>query len=119
MFGVETILIRQPRGFHASSKMMELIWMIESVAKLMRIVYERLLENGIIPYDVEWIWGGDGEIWLIDFGLCEEFDPATTIVDWKTRFFSGTSSQSIQSDMYVPCKGLYGYDVFNHSKFRF
>lgn len=110
-----------PRGFHASSKMMELIWedakcdhTIDSVAKLMRIVYERLLDNGIIPYDVEWIWGGDGKIWMIDFGLCEEFDSVTTAVEWKTRFFSGSSSQSILSDMYVPSKGLDGYVAFSN-----
>jgi hypothetical protein len=102
-----------PRGFYAGHEMMEAIWQdenidmtIDDVAYKMGLAYNILITNGIIPYDVEWIYGGNGNIYLIDFGLCKEY------IMSKKAFLEGTSSQSIAIDYYVPKKGFKGYEAF-------
>jgi hypothetical protein len=104
-----------PRGFHAGPEMMEAIWedetvshdlTIDNVAYIMGKSISILIDGGIIPLDLEWIYGGNGQIYLIDFGLCEY-----GYVD-KERFLNGNSSRSISPNYYVPRKGMRGYDAF-------
>lgn len=102
-----------PRGFYAGPEMLEAIWedeginmTIDDVAYKMGMAYNILLSNGIVPYDVEWIYGGNGKIYLIDFGLCKEDNIS------KRAFLEGKSSQSIAIDYYVPKAGFRGYEAF-------
>ncbi len=104
-----------PRGFHAGPEMLEAIWedessrhnlTIEKVAYIMGKSISVLIDGGIIPLDLEWIYGGNGEIWLIDFGLCE-FGKVN-----KTRFLHEKSSRSIYANYYVPREGMRGYSEF-------
>ena len=109
------------RGYHAGPEMLEAIWedenmvgivdiankiSIEHVAYIMGKSISALIDGGIIPLDLEWIYGGNGEIWLIDFGLCEYGK-----VD-KNRFLHEKSSRSIAANYYVPRKGTRGYSEF-------
>jgi hypothetical protein len=73
-----------PRGFFASTYTLEDIWedegstmTIERLAYLMGRAHRLMLENGILPIDLEWVWS-KGSLWVIDFGLCE-FGHADTI----------------------------------------
>ena len=102
------------RGFHASPEMMEAIWSdegrtdisIESVAHTMGKALAALIRGGIVPYDMEWIYGGDGQIYLIDFGLCVwgHVDPA--------RYLASVGSWGLGGDYYVPHKQHRGYEAF-------
>jgi hypothetical protein len=101
------------RGYYASNETLEEEWeeegvdlTIEKVAFTMGKALRKLIDNGIIPMDLEWIYGGEGKIYLIDFGLCEfgRIDPDT--------FLNSKSSRSLYVDYYVPHKGHRGYDEF-------
>jgi hypothetical protein len=72
----------------------------------MGLALGRLIIHNIIPLDVEFIYGGDGDIYMLDFGLCESgaMDP------WV--FFHGRSSQTLGVNYYIPRKGMRGYDSF-------
>ena len=66
------------RGFHAGPSMLEAIWedegvdmTIEKLAFTMGKGTAALLDAGILPLDIEWMYGGNGLIYLIDFGLAE------------------------------------------------
>lgn len=92
------------RGFFAGQEMLEAIWKnerialtIEDVSYTMGTATKKLLAAGIIPTDLEWIYGGAGRIYLIDFGLC--------------RFGHLTSREYLErpnlhaTDMYLPHNG--------------
>jgi hypothetical protein len=101
------------RGFHAGPAMLEAIWTdegaaaagltIESVAHSMGRGTAAMLAAGILPLDVEWIYGGNGRIFVIDFGLCEfrTVDPHA--------FLTGRSSQTLGVNYYVPKPGMHGH----------
>ncbi len=102
-----------PRGFFAGVEMMEAIWqdeagslVIESVAYTMGLALATLIKGGIIPYDLEWIYGGDGKIYLIDFGFCEfgNVDPI--------KYLNHIGSWGLGGDYYIPHKGHRGYEEF-------
>lgn len=65
-----------------------------------------MLAAGIVPLDVEWIYGGNGRIFVVDFGLCEfrRVDPR--------EFLLGRSSQTLGVNYYVPKPGMRGYMEF-------
>jgi hypothetical protein len=99
-----------PRGYYASNEILEEEWeeegvdlSIEKVAFTMGKALRKLVDNGIIPIDLEWIYS-DGKIYLIDFGLCDfgYVDP--------NRFINGKSSMSLGTDYYVPGEGHRGYE---------
>lgn len=101
-----------PRGYYASNETLEEEWeenktdlSIEKVAYTMGIAIRKLLDNHIIPIDLEWIYS-DGKIYLIDFGLCDfgYVDP--------NRFINGKSSMSLGTDYYVPGEGHRGRKEF-------
>lgn len=104
-----------PRGFHASPEMMEAIWedtgylniSIESVASTMGLGLGTLIKGGIIPNDLEWIYGGDKSIHLIDFGLCKFGNVRDPI-----KFVHQKGSESLGGDFYIPTKGYRGHDEF-------
>jgi hypothetical protein len=101
------------RGFFAGPEMLEAIWedegstmTIDRVAAIMGETFAKLIAGGIIPLDLEWLYAGDGQIWLIDFGLCElgHTDPH--------RFLHVPSSRGIHADYYAPKPGMRGYEAF-------
>jgi hypothetical protein len=101
-----------PRGFFASSYTLEDIWededtgaTVEAVAYQMGKAHRLMLDHGILPIDLEWIWS-KGSLWVIDFGLCEygSIDPIT--------FLENGSSNGLKHDFYVPHVGDRGYEAF-------
>ena len=102
-----------PRGYYPSIETLEDEWneesidlTIEKVAYTMGIALRKLIDNEIIPLDLEWIYGSNGKIYLIDFGLCEigYTDP--------TSFLEGKSSRSLFVDYYIPKEGYRGREEF-------
>lgn len=79
---------------------------IEKVAYIMGIALRKLIDNGIIPYDLEWVYGGNGKIYLIDFGMC-----SFGHVDPKRHLESRTSG-SLGVDYYIPGEGHRGREEF-------
>ncbi len=101
-----------PRGFFASTYTLEDIWeeegsdmTIEKLAYLMGSAHRLMLDHGILPIDLEWVWS-KGSLWAIDFGLCEygSVDPLV--------FLEDESSMGLKHDLYVPHKGDRGYEEF-------
>jgi tRNA A-37 threonylcarbamoyl transferase component Bud32 len=94
--------------------MMEAIWedegrtdiTIESVAYTMGHALITMIRGGIVPYDLEWIYGGDGKVYLIDFGLCDwgHVDPE--------RYLNHVGSWGLGGDYYIPHKAYRGYEAF-------
>jgi hypothetical protein len=102
------------RGFHMGPDMLEEILeedgihlTIEEIAYKMGLSLSLLIKNNIIPLDLEWIYGGDGEIYLIDFGLCEE-----GIVRNKMEFLKKRASDCLGVSYYIPKQGMRGYTEF-------
>ncbi len=102
-----------PRGYYPSIETLEDEWKednvdltIEKVAYAMGIALRKLIDNGIIPYDLEWIYGGNGKIYLIDFGMCE-----LGYVDPK-RHLETKSSGTLGIDYYIPGEGHRGREEF-------
>lgn len=101
------------RGFFASPDFLEELWnergsqwTIESVAATMGKGLRLLLEAGIVPDDVEWIYGGDDRIWLLDFGESSygKIDPIP--------YLTTKGKTGLVSDFYVPHEGQRGYEEF-------
>lgn len=101
------------RGFFASPELLEAVWQergskwtIEKVCYTMGLAIRTLLDAGILPDDVEWIYGADDNLWLLDFGLCSygQIDPMT--------YLTSKGLTGLASDIYVPHKGQKGYDAF-------
>lgn len=100
------------RGFFASPETATWIWeregsdeTIESVSYKMGKTFRTLLEHGIVPIDLEWVWSG-GTLWIIDFGLCEfgTRDPLSFLTD--------NSKSGLGSDFYWPAAGCSGHNSF-------
>ncbi len=99
------------RGFFASPEFLEEILeadglTLEGVARTMGIALRALIDGGILPNDLEWIYGGSGRIYLIDFGLCE-FGTAE-----PDDFLNRQGSSGLRGDIYIPQKGDRGYREF-------
>jgi hypothetical protein len=99
------------RGFFAGPDILEEIFAddgitLEGVALTMGVALRALLDGGILPNDLEFIYGGDGKIYLADFGLCEfgKADPE--------EFLNRQSSSGLRGDIYIPHKGNRGYEEF-------
>ncbi len=101
------------RGFFASADCMEAIWedenqvnmTIGNVAYTMGKALRALIDGGIVPVDLEWLYSNN-EIWLIDFGLCRfgKVDPAT--------FFFQNGKEGLYSELYTPKEGDKGYTEY-------
>jgi hypothetical protein len=101
-----------PRGFFASTYTLLDIWedegsdmTIEKLAYQMGKAHRLMLDHGILPIDLEWVWS-KGSLWVIDFGLCEfeRVDP--------TKFLSWDNHMGLKHDFYIPHKGDRGYEEF-------
>ena len=101
-----------PRGFFASTYTLEDIWedegshlTIEILAYQMGKAHRLMLDNGILPIDLEWVWS-NGSLWILDFGLCEfgYVDPIM-FLNWK-------NSYGLNGDFYIPHEGDRGYEEF-------
>jgi hypothetical protein len=100
------------RGFFASPETLEYLWKeegssmtIEKIARTMGKALRLLLENGLLPIDLEWVWS-NGKPALIDFGLCEigTVDPI--------EFLSTKGVRGLADDFYIPHEGDRGYTEF-------
>lgn len=101
-----------PRGFFASTYTLEDIWedessnmTIEILAYQMGKAHRLMLDHGILPIDLEWVWS-NGSLWAIDFGLCE-FGKVEPI-----EFLERGGSYGLKHDFYVPHKSDRGYQEF-------
>lgn len=101
-----------PRGFFASTYTLEDIWedegspmTIEHLAYQMGKAHRLMVDHGILPIDLEWVWS-KGSLWVLDFGLCEfdHVDP-TEFLNWET-------SLGLKNDFYIPHEGDRGYEEF-------
>ena len=88
-----------PRGFHAGAAMMDAIWAdegrtditVDSVAHTMGRALGTCVRGGIIPLDIEFIYGGDR--WVSDPPLSDAasgiYDPppapAPSLIDYKNK----------------------------------
>jgi hypothetical protein len=106
------------RGFFASPETLELIWQeeessmtIEKVSYIMGKSLRLLLEGGILPIDLEWVWT-NGKLGLLDFGLCElgKVDPLI--------FLNDSSWRGLANDFYIPHEGNRGYKEFMNGFFK-
>ena len=106
------------RGFFASSDFMEAIWeddnsplTLQQVAFTMGKALRTLIDGGIVPNDLEWIYGGDKQIHLVDFGLCR-----FGVVDLE-QFFFQKGSEGLASEIYLPKPGFVGYPEYYYGFF--
>lgn len=91
------------RGFFAGPELLEALWAeegvnltIESVARTMGATLRALLAAGIIPNDLEWIYGGKGRIYLLDFGLCRKGHKT------PEALLQAKGSEGLAGDIYLP-----------------
>lgn len=100
------------RGFFASVNTLEWLWSqekstmtIERMAWIMGSAYRIMLNAGIIPIDLEWVWS-DGKPWIIDFGMCR-FGFVDPLV-----FLHKHGVEGLADEFYWPHPGERGYEEF-------
>ncbi len=102
-----------PRGFFASPDTMEdhwksvgSKWTIERAAHTMGLALGTLIAGGIVPIDLEFVYGADDELWLMDFGLCRfgHIDPI--------KFLRARGTEGLASEIYIPQEGYRGRPEF-------
>ncbi len=100
------------RGFFADANHLETIWeaeesnmTIEHLAYLMGRASRVLVNNGIMPIDVEYVWS-KGRLYMIDFGLCKY-----KYIDPQTYLTMG-GVDGLLSDVYIPHIGDEGHESF-------
>lgn len=100
------------RGFFADANHLETIWeaegsdmTIENCAYLMGKASRVLVDHGIMPIDVEYVWS-KGHIYMIDFGLCKQkhINPQT--------YLEMGGVDGLLSDVYIPNAGDEGHESF-------
>ena len=108
-----------PRGFYMSSELLEIVLdelkselTINDITSRMGKGISLLLDNNIIPNDIEWIIDEDLNIWMIDFGLCREGYMS------KEKYLNKIGLEGLANDIYVPKKEMNGYDSFISSYFK-
>lgn len=79
--------------------------MIDRLAFQMGTSLRMLLENGILPIDIEWVWS-EGKLCMIDFGLCE-YGQANA-----AQFLRARGLRGLADDFYIPHASQRGYDAF-------
>lgn len=100
------------RGLYANSDLIEAFGAdVNDIAYNMGRALRVLLNNGIIPNDVEFILDKNLEVWMIDFGLAEfgNTDPI--------QYLNKEGWQGLKTDVYVPHEEMPGYEKFQ-SGFR-
>ena len=102
-----------PRGFFASPETMEdhwetvgSKWTVARVAHTMGLTLGTLIAGGIVPIDLEFVYGADDELWLIDFGLCRFGQ-----VDAQT-FLHARGTEGLAAEIYIPQEGHRGRAEF-------
>jgi hypothetical protein len=107
------------RGFFAGTDMIQAILDDEGrPTTIDRLCYtigrtlRTLIEGGIVPIDLEFIYAGNGMIALLDFGLCRfgNVDPES--------YFTQSEKEGLASELYVPKKGLIGYEAYYNGYFN-
>ncbi len=102
-----------PRGFFAGGDTLEELWekrgsrwTVERVAGVMGHSLGALIAGGVVPVDLEFVYGDDDEIWLIDFGLCRagHVDPHT--------FLTARGSEGLAGEIYIPQEDMRGRAEF-------
>jgi tRNA A-37 threonylcarbamoyl transferase component Bud32 len=107
--------INPPRGFFAGPDLAEELWekegfdfTIEKYCETMGAVCGSLLKHGILPIDLEFVYSNH-KIWVIDFGLCKRVKKNS--ID-PMEFYTRKTTEGLGTDLYVPHKGMEGYDSF-------
>jgi hypothetical protein len=102
-----------PRGFYMSAELLELVLnernsklSIDTITSTMGKGLALLIDNNILPNDVEWIIDDNLDIWMIDFGLCRDAKIS------KEEYLNKTGLEGLANDIYVPKKSMLGYDSF-------
>ncbi len=102
-----------PRGFFAGPETMEDYWesvgskwTIECSAYTMGFALATLIAGGIVPIDLEFVYGADDELCLIDFGLCRfgQVEPSA--------FLQARGTEGLASELYIPQEGYRGRAEF-------
>ena len=102
-----------PRGFFASPETMEdhwetvdSKWTVEHAAHTMGLALGTLIAGGIVPIDLEFVYGADDELWIIDFGLCRfgHIDPI--------KFLHARGTEGLAAEIYIPQEGHRGRAEF-------
>ena len=100
------------RGFFADANHLEDIWeaeestmTIERLTYLMGKASRTLVDHGIMPIDVEYVWS-KGQLYMIDFGLCKykHIDPQS--------YLEMGGQDGLLSDVYIPHAGDEGHESF-------
>jgi len=95
------------RGFYADAKMIEALGGdVDSIAYQMGLSLRTLIDNGIIPNDIEFVLDKNLKVWMIDFGLAEfgNIDPI--------KYLNKEGWDGLKNDVYVPHNGMRGYESF-------
>ncbi len=79
---------------------------IDDITSLMGKGLALLIDNNILPNDIEWIIDDNLDIWMIDFGLCREGKIS------REEYLNKTGLEGLANDIYVPKKNMLGYDSF-------
>jgi hypothetical protein len=100
------------RGFFADANHLEDIWeaegssmTIEHLAYLIGKASRVLIDHGIMPIDVEYVWS-KGSVYMIDFGLCKQkrINPQ--------MYLEMGGVDGLLSDVYIPNTGDEGHESF-------
>jgi hypothetical protein len=107
------------RGFFASPETLEYIWnqemsnmTIDILAFQMGTCLRMILDNGILPIDIEFVWSG-GKLCMIDFGLCEYGHINAE------HFLKKHGLRGLADDFYIPHEGQRGYGAFIKGYMKF
>ncbi len=102
------------RGFFASTDTLLNIWddndsewTIDNVAYIMGRTYRALINAGIVPIDLEFVYGSDDKIYCLDFGLCT-FGSVSDLAG----FLTAKGRIGLGSEPYIPGPGMQGRDAF-------
>lgn len=101
------------RGFFANPlKVIDILdkydskYTLNSIAHIIGQTCKKLIDNNIVPIDLEFVYGVNDTISVIDFGLCRFGQ-----VD-STQFLHSKGKEGLASEPYIPQEGQQGREAF-------
>jgi hypothetical protein len=101
------------RGFFASPEKiidiwdsLDSQWTIDAAANIIGRTCRLLIDNGIVPVDLEFVYGIDDQIYVMDFGLCR-YGTVNLQAFLESRYVEG-----LASEQYIPQEGQLGREAF-------
>lgn len=81
-------------------------WTIDDATETIGLTCKLLINHGIIPIDLEFVYGANDQIYVIDFGLCRRgtVDPL--------QFLEQNYLEGLASEPYIPQIGQQGRNAF-------